>query len=95
MTYKRLILTKHATQQKMDWGIYFSEIEGVILSGEIIEEYSKDKPYPSRLILGFIGSRPVHVVVADNNEAKETYVITVYEPDRAKWDSSFRRRLKS
>ena len=35
--------------------------------------------YPSRLVLGWIGNRPLHVVVADHVEETQ-WVVTVYEP---------------
>ena len=33
-------------------------------SGEVISEYPDDVPFPSCLILGFVGTRPIHVVTA-------------------------------
>jgi len=65
-----------------------------LASAEVIEEYPDDKPYPSRLVLGWVGSRPIHLVVADNAEAQETTVITVYDPDPEQWDADFKRRKK-
>jgi hypothetical protein len=62
--------------------------------GEVIEEYPDDKPYPSRLVMGQVGLRPIHIVVADDNEARETIVITVYEPDPNQWEADFKRRKK-
>ncbi len=38
------------------------------------------------------GSRPIHVVAADNAQADETIVITLYEPDPAEWEDGFRKR---
>ncbi|MGH8196463.1 MAG: DUF4258 domain-containing protein, partial [Woeseiaceae bacterium] len=43
------------------------------------------KPYPSRLLLGFVGGRALRLVVADNVGDDETIVVTVYEPDPALW----------
>ncbi len=53
----------------------------VIATGETVEDYPDDKPYPSRLVLGWNGRRRRHVVVADNLDDQENIVITVYEPD--------------
>lgn len=52
----------------------------------------EDKPYPSKLVLGERGGRPLHVVVAENATDNERIVITVYEPDQDQWESGFRRR---
>lgn len=71
------------------------DVRAVLDAGEVIERYPQDAPYPSRLVLGWIGTRPIHVVAADNTEAQETIVITVYEPDPQQWDPSFRRRRHS
>ena len=67
-------------------------IKSVIESGTVIKSYPDDTPYPSRLILGFDGQRPVHVVSAYNSENDTEYVITVYEPDALKWSDDFTER---
>ena len=64
----------------------------VIAAGEIIEDYPDDTPYPSRLLLGWHDNRPLHVVVADNFDEKESIVITAYEPDPGVWETDFKRR---
>lgn len=63
-------------------------------SNDFMEEYPEDTPYPSRLILGERGERPLHVVVAENMLNEETIVITVYEPDPEQWEPGFRRRKR-
>jgi Domain of unknown function (DUF4258) len=68
------------------------EVRHVIATGETVEDYPDDTPYPSRLLLGWHGQRPLHVVVADNADDKENIVITVYEPDLTEWESDFKRR---
>ncbi|MCH7625539.1 MAG: DUF4258 domain-containing protein [Chloroflexi bacterium] len=75
-------------------GITQSEVVQAVRFGEIIEEYPDDSPYPSRLVLGMQGLRPIHVVVADNMEDRMLVVITVYEPDSNQWTGDFRRRLR-
>ena len=61
-------------------------------TGEVIEDYSSEMTEPSRLILGFQGKRPFHVVTSENAEANETTIITVYIPDPNKWNKDFRSR---
>jgi hypothetical protein len=70
------------------------EVRNVISTGETVEEYPDDLPYPSRLMLGWQGPRPLHVVVADNGNDRENIVITVYEPDLTEWEADFKRRKK-
>jgi hypothetical protein len=71
-----------------------ADVEYVLSSGEEIRAYPEDKPYPSKLVLGWVGNRPLHVVAAEHTAAGETIIITVYEPDPLRWDASFRRRLR-
>jgi Domain of unknown function (DUF4258) len=71
------------------------EVHTVIGTGETIEDYPNDFPYPSRLLLGWCGLRPIHVVVADNAHDKENIVVTVYEPDRDEWEPDLKRRKES
>jgi len=64
------------------------DVREVLATGETIETYPDDIPYPSRLVLGWRGLRPLH----DNPAAQERIVITVYEPDAQQWELEFRRR---
>ena len=82
----------HAIDRMIERRISDEVIHHVLRAGETIENYPDDRPYPSRLVLGFFNERPVHIVVADNNEDGETIVITVYEPDPELWENNFRRR---
>lgn len=72
--------------------IAVEEVEAVLRAGEVIEDYPNDMPYPSRLVLGWIGSRPLHVVVGTNLRENQDIVITVYEPDPEEWGPGFRQR---
>jgi hypothetical protein len=69
------------------------DVRRILMMGETIEEYADDTPYPSRLILGWIEGRPIHIVAADNSRDAEEIIITVYEPDREKWSDDFKRRV--
>lgn len=94
MPLNRLIFRIHAIQRMFQRGISKEDVRYVLMTGKIIEEYLDDTPYPSRLVLGWCGSRPLHIVAADNKEADETIVITVYEPDGKEWEHSFERRKR-
>ena len=94
MVFSHLVFRVHAIQRMFQRHFSEEDIRRTLESGEVVEEYLDDKPYPSRLVLGWIGQRPVHVVVAENKEARETIVITVYEPEPDKWEGDFTRRKK-
>ena len=86
----RLVYRVHAVQRMAERGIREEDVARVISEGKEIESYPDDKPYPSRLLLGWIERRPIHVVTAAAEH--EIIVITVYEPDPDLWESSFERR---
>ena len=67
-------------------------IKSVIETGSVIKEYLDDEPYPSRLILGFAGDRPIHVVSAFDADSVTEHVITVYQPDEVLWSADFTQR---
>ncbi|MFQ5853707.1 MAG: DUF4258 domain-containing protein [Candidatus Binatia bacterium] len=94
MIFSRLVFRVHAIQRMFQRGIGEEDVRQALSTGETIEEYPDDTPYPSRLILGRHGSRPLHVVVADNTDTQENIVITVYEPDPSEWEQDFKRRKK-
>jgi hypothetical protein len=90
MTIK-LIFRKHALQRMFQRTIAVEEVRFVLENGKTIIDYPDDQPYPSRLVLGWQGTRPIHVVAADTEQG-ETIVITVYEPDPALWEPDFERK---
>jgi hypothetical protein len=95
MTYDRLVFRKHAIQRMFQQGISAMDVRHVLKTGWAIEDYADDTPYPSRLVLGWCGLRPIHVVAADNRDDQETIIITTYEPDPHRWESDFKRRKVS
>jgi hypothetical protein len=79
-------ITDHADEEAENDFLTFDEIyHSVYIDGEIIKEYSDDKPYPSCLILGHtFRGEPVHSVWA--------VLITVYRPDSEKWEEGWKER---
>ena len=68
------------------------KVRQAVDTGETIEDYSSEMPEPSRLMLGFQGKRPFHVVTSENPEENQITIITVYLPDANKWKKDFRSR---
>ena len=88
----RIRITEHADEESESDGLTFDEIFFSVLSGEIIEQYPDDKPYPSCLIYGqTFGHDPVHSVWAFNENNQWAVLITVYRPDPELW-INFRKR---
>jgi hypothetical protein len=92
MGSERIVFRVHALQRMFERHISDEEVRRVLDAGETIERYPDDRPYPSRLVAGWIGQRPLHVVVADHAEEHMLIVITVYEPDPVLWAPNFKRR---
>jgi hypothetical protein len=90
---KRILITDHADEEAQADSLTFDEIFFSVLQGEIIEDYSTDKPYPSCLIYGdnFQGE-PIHSVWAFNDTTKWAVLITVYRPDPNRWINWRERR---
>jgi len=83
----------HALERVFERRITVEDVRSVVTDGEMIQNYPEDKPYPSRLVLGWRGNRPLHVVVAEDSEAGILIVVTAYEPDPIQWDSGFKRKV--
>jgi uncharacterized DUF497 family protein len=69
-----------------------NRIRNILETGEVIEDYSDETAESSRLILGYQGNRPIHVVVSETSKTNELVIITVYSPDPDKWKKDNRSR---
>ncbi len=92
MTTSRFTFRVHAVRRMFERGVSESDVRHVLATGERIEEYPGATPYPSYLVLGWCGARPLHVVAAEDAESNLTIVITVHEPNADRWEPGFRRR---
>lgn len=92
MNNPRIIFRLHAVQRMFERRISVRKVRSVLDAGDVIEDYSSEMPEPGRLILGFQGKRPFHVVASEDIATYETTIITVYIPDPGKWKKDFRSR---
>jgi hypothetical protein len=74
--------------------ISLDEVKFILTSGEIVKEYTDDKPYPSFLLLEFVGIRPLHLLVAKDEETGNCIMVTVYEPDKNVWKNDFKTKIQ-
>lgn len=83
----------HAEDERQSERIPISEVEEVLLKGEILEDYPNDPRGPSCLVLGYSGQGyPIHVVCGQT-PLRRLRLITVYTPSLPKWiDERTRRR---
>jgi hypothetical protein len=90
---QQILFRLHALERMFERRITVEDVRAVVSEGELVQNYPDDKPYPSRLVLGWRGTRPIHVVVAEDIEDGILIVVTAYEPDPIQWDSGFRRKV--
>ena len=92
----RYVLSIHAEHERQSDKITIKALETALGSADIIEDYPEDVRGHSCLVLGFAGSRPVHIVCAVKDSPREILLITVYDPSLRpdKWEPDFRHRRK-
>lgn len=81
-------VSKHANKRMQERGISLEDVISCILTGDIIESYPGDFPFPSFLVLGEdVHGDPLHVVMSS-----EGHLITTYRPDYKHWEPGFSKR---
>lgn len=87
----RIIISIHAQERLRQRGIKQKDIKNCIMTGEIIEQYPDDFPFPSCLIFGYtVNNKILHVVASD--EGTLSRIITAYFPNTEKFDNNFKTR---
>ena len=82
----RVIVSRHAREEAENDNLKLEPILFSAIKGEIIENYSNDRPYPSCLIYGVSQQQePIHSVWAYNQDNGWAILITVYRPDPQQW----------
>jgi hypothetical protein len=86
--------TRHAILRMSERGIGVDEVERAVRDGRIIARYPDDRPYPSCLTVLIANTVPIHVLysMAETDEGKVFYIITVYRPDPAEWNNDYSER---
>ena len=85
--------SKHATDQSIIRRISVQEVRELFGSAEVIEDYPEDRFGPSCLIFGRTAAgRPLHIQCSYPLRPL-IKVITLYEPDPARWIDFKRRRI--
>jgi hypothetical protein len=90
---KRVLYLPHAVRQmsRPSQMISTTEIETVITTGDLVEDYPEDVRGHSCLLLGYGDrDRPIHVVCAPKPEYLA--IITAYIPHSDQWSDDFMKR---
>ena len=103
------LIKQAAEEEKVDFSIHAEyemlndeygiiktdEVLEVIQNGNIVEEYPETFPLPSCLINGKTNKgKPLHIVVAYDEEDESLQIITVYRPNPNLWKQDFKVRKK-
>ena len=85
--------TVHGLERLQERDIRIADIKNSIFTGEIIEEYLDDYPYPSCLIFGYsVNNKILHTVVGMGDMC--IYIITAYYPDTIKFEDDLKTRRR-
>lgn len=90
---QRVLYLPHAVRQMShpDRMITPAEVERIVNTGEVIEDYPQDPRGPSCLLLGAgEANRTLHVVCSPKDDYLA--IITAYVPDPDQWSADYRRR---
>ena len=88
---ERVIITIHAQERLRQRGIRAKDVRNRIMTGEIIEQYPDDFPFPSCLVFGkSVNGKILHVVASD--EGTGSRIITAYFPDNIKFEDDLKTR---
>ena len=86
----QFMLSAHADQEAADENIAIGQIRDAILNDEMLEYYADTGRGESGLILGFVDSKPIHVVCGWRREL--VLIITVYIPKPPRFEDPWTRR---
>ncbi len=78
----------------MERGISRETVKEVVRSGEIVENYPDDRPYPSVLFLGWIKGEPLHVAAAFDSLTGWGFIITACKPDLEHFELDYKTRRR-
>jgi len=90
---RKIIWRRHALERMLERGLRRNVVLDVASNGEVIADYSADRPTPTALILGWDKKRPIHVVLSIETDG-EVAIITAYEPSLDVFESDYRTRRK-
>jgi hypothetical protein len=88
----RLNVSLHAFHRLRERDISLEAIESAICPGVVIREYMDERPRASKLLLGFVSGRALHVVAVWDADENAWRVVTAYWPDPHLSDAGFRTR---
>ena len=71
----------HAMDRMRERSLGTRDLLDLLRIGALVEQDDARRPFPTAILLGQIGTRSLHVVVAWQDDGPVLHVITVYDPD--------------
>jgi len=90
---RKIIWRRHALERMLERDLSRAIVLDIASNGEVIEDYSADRPTPTVLMFGWDKKRPIHVVLSLEPDG-EVAVITAYEPSLDIFELDYRTRRK-
>lgn len=90
----KIFWTYHVNMRMKDRFIPRQFIVESVNNYEIIEEYEKDKYFPSYLVYSKFGSKVFHILFAADLKDDNIRIITAYFPNSEEWENDFKTRRR-
>lgn len=88
-----IVISQHAKNRCREREIKQRDIKECVMSGEIIEQYPDDSPFPSCLVFGRTAdNKIIHVVISSEGECGR--IITAYMPNTNKFENDLKTRRR-
>jgi hypothetical protein len=87
-----VLITEHVFDKLRAIDLGLGEFEALLDRGVVIDEIELQPDVVKELVVLIEWTRPLHLVVIVDDVREEERILTVYEPDPARWHPGFRRR---
>jgi len=90
---EKIFWSLHAIGKLRRENLKKNDVEHALIKCIIIEDYAMEgRPLPGCLVLGHIGRKPIHAVIAIDKDNDRIFVITVYKPSAERWEDGWKKR---
>jgi hypothetical protein len=86
----RYVITQHAKQRMGQRQVTDQDIKRVVVTGDVIEQHPKARPFPKALFMAKHKGEPLYVSCAF--DGRTAYIITVHWYDPSVWIDPWTRR---
>jgi hypothetical protein len=95
VTKEKIYWSLHAVRKLRLEGLRKKSVENCLRQCVAIEDYpAKTRTLQDCLVLGFVGSDPLHSVIAIDKDFDRILVITVYRPSTDRWENDWKKRKR-